>query len=61
MDLVRRLGGRGVHETVNFATVLMRPVFEVLNIVLSLRGEISQVRFRHIFRRRPAEIVDIHV
>jgi hypothetical protein len=61
MDLARGLGRRCLDETENFITILMRPVFEVLNPVLSLRGEISQVRFREIFRRHPAQIVNIHI
>jgi len=61
VDLAGGLGRWGLYETINFITIFMRPVLEILNTVLSLGREISQVRFRDIFRRHAAEIVNVHV
>ena len=43
VDLVRCLGRRSLNETEQFSASLVHPVFEILNIVLSLRHVIRHV------------------
>ena len=61
VDLVRCLGRRSLNETEQFPASLVHPVFEILNIVLSLRGEIRQVGLRDVFWRRPRKVMNVHV
>ena len=58
---VCRFGIRCLDQTEDFPATFVNPVFQVVNAVLLLRFEISQVRFCDIFRANFPQFMNVHV